>query len=163
MLKLSPVICICGSLKYWDELIQANAMLVTKSIISVASGFSMKYPDKFPVVAEHVANNPREMKKIFDTLHFQKILLSDGIWVLNVDDYIGYSTKREIMFAQAIGKRIFTIESCSFCDEHDIKYEIVRLNSDANFPDNFYQRTNKYYVGDVVDQYEFICNAVDGK
>lgn len=162
ILKLSPVICLCGSLKYWDTMIQANAMLVTKNIISIPSGFSMKYPEIFPVVAGYVAENPEKMKRIFDELHFQKILTSHGIWVLNVDDYIGDSTKREILFAQATGKEIFTIEPCSFLDESHIPYNIVRLDVSDNFPESFYNRGTTVSGRNAEIYFDKISN-IDGK
>jgi len=38
--------------------------------------------------------------------HYKKIDLSDGIYVTNIDNYIGKSTKQEIEYAQANGKEI---------------------------------------------------------
>jgi hypothetical protein len=171
---LQPVITICGSLKFWDDgLIQANAMLVTKNIISIPSGFSMKYPEKFPVVADYVLNNPEKMKKIFDELHFQKILMSNGIWITNIDDYIGDSTKREIMFAHKLGKAIFTFERCQFCEENNIYYNIVPLDVNFDFPDWLYSSLHKnetssidlgaLYLDSEILLYKEFCENVDGK
>lgn len=39
-------------------------------------------------------------------MHKEKIKISDAILVVNVDDYIGKSTKSEIKFAQSLGKKI---------------------------------------------------------
>lgn len=58
----------------------------------------------------HVVNTP-EQKVALDDLHLRKIDLSDRIIVLNVDGYIGDSTRREIAYALATGKRV------SFLDE----------------------------------------------
>lgn len=161
---LQPIITICGSLKDWDNgLIQANAMLVVKNIIGLPSGFSMKYPEKFPVVADYVSKETEKMKKIFDSLHFQKIMLSNGIWVTNIGDYIGDSTKREILFADKIGKTVFTFEKCSFCEENDIEYYIVPLNVESNFPDWFYNQINEVIDCDTIEVYEEFCGKVDGK
>lgn len=38
--------------------------------------------------------------------HYRKIDLSDGIYVVNVDGYIGASVKEEIAYAQKCGKEI---------------------------------------------------------
>lgn len=159
---VSPSLCLCGSLKFWDEMIQANAMLMTKNIISIPSGFSMKYPEKFPVVKDYVLDNPEKMKRIFDELHYQKIMMADGIWVLNVRDYIGDSTKREIQFANEIGKRIFTIQPCKFCFDNDIDYQVVPLDCCAEFPKSL------YYEKDAIpakyqDAYERFTQKIDGK
>ena len=38
--------------------------------------------------------------------HFKKIELSDAIFVVNVNNYIGESTKLEIEYAKKLGKEI---------------------------------------------------------
>jgi hypothetical protein len=45
-------------------------------------------------------------KQTLDQLHYHKIDLSDEIFVVNVGGYVGSSTKREIAYAEARGKRI---------------------------------------------------------
>lgn len=47
-----------------------------------------------------------DIKKQFDSLHFDKIELSDEVLVLNVDNYIGESTRNEIEHAKKLGKHI---------------------------------------------------------
>ena len=44
-------------------------------------------------------------------LHRIKIDLSDAIFVVNVDGYIGESVKKEIEYAKQKGKEIFYLES----------------------------------------------------
>jgi hypothetical protein len=41
-----------------------------------------------------------------DLIHLKKIDLADEIFVINVDGYIGSSTKREIEYAKLKGKKI---------------------------------------------------------
>lgn len=50
-------------------------------------------------------------KDALDELHLRKIDLADEIYVLNVGDYIGDSTRREIAYAEHSGKRIRWLES----------------------------------------------------
>ncbi|MCI8587416.1 MAG: hypothetical protein HFJ49_02255, partial [Clostridia bacterium] len=45
-------------------------------------------------------------KKLLGEAHFERIKLSDSILVVNVDNYIGESTNREIEYAKSIGKDI---------------------------------------------------------
>ena len=45
-----------------------------------------------------------------DVLHFAKIDLADEVLVLNVDDYIGESTEREIVYAEMRKKTIRYLE-----------------------------------------------------
>jgi hypothetical protein len=46
------------------------------------------------------------MKEMLDDMHKRKIDLADGIFVINVDDYIGESTKSEIEYAKEHGKSV---------------------------------------------------------
>ena len=39
-------------------------------------------------------------------MHQEKIKISDAIFVVNIDGYIGNSTKKEIEFAKSLGKEI---------------------------------------------------------
>jgi hypothetical protein len=50
-------------------------------------------------------------KEILDLVHFDKILNSDGIVILNVGGYVGKSTTREIHWARLQSRRIFWLES----------------------------------------------------
>lgn len=47
-----------------------------------------------------------EAKAALDELHKRKIDLADEVLVLNVDGYIGDSTRSEIEYAQQHGKRV---------------------------------------------------------
>ena len=49
------------------------------------------------------------MEKIKEA-HFKRIELSDSIYVINKDNYIGKSTKLEIEYAQKLGKEIIYLE-----------------------------------------------------
>lgn len=44
-------------------------------------------------------------KEMLDDMHKRKIDLSDEIFVINVGGYIGESTKSEIEYAKATGKK----------------------------------------------------------
>ena len=43
---------------------------------------------------------------MLDKMHKEKIKLSDAILVVNVNDYIGNSTKSEIEYAKSLNKEI---------------------------------------------------------
>jgi hypothetical protein len=45
-----------------------------------------------------------------DKIHRKKIDISDAIYVVNVDGYIGSSTKDEIEYAKISGKEILSLE-----------------------------------------------------
>ena len=47
---------------------------------------------------------------MLDEMHRQKIDMSDVIYVINVNGYIGESTKNEIEYAKSKNKEIFYLE-----------------------------------------------------
>ena len=49
-------------------------------------------------------------KELLDDMHKRKIDMADEIFVINVGDYIGDSTKSEINYAQARGMRVRYLE-----------------------------------------------------
>ncbi len=51
-----------------------------------------------------------EVKEKLDELHLRKIDLADEVFILNVDGYIGKSTKREMEYAKQSGKKIRFLE-----------------------------------------------------
>jgi len=63
-------------------------------------------PAGYPQVhlAERVG---KDTKVSFDRLHFRKIEIADYIVVLNVDNYIGWSTTNETNYAKRLGKPIY--------------------------------------------------------
>ena len=58
-----------------------------------------------------VGSSKKEYSKaeemILDEAHKERIKLSDAIYVVNVDNYIGSSTRSEIEFAKSLGKEVF--------------------------------------------------------
>ena len=49
-------------------------------------------------------------KDRLDALHKEKIALSQAIVVINVDGYIGESTRNEISYARALGKKVYWLD-----------------------------------------------------
>lgn len=62
---------------------------------------SIIYPTK-PTKGDYI----EEEIIMLDKMHRERIKLSDAILVVNVDNYIGTSTKNEIEFAKSLGKEI---------------------------------------------------------
>ena len=48
--------------------------------------------------------------EMLDRIHRKKIDISDAIYVVNVNGYIGNSTKNEIEYAKSLGKEILSLE-----------------------------------------------------
>ena len=53
----------------------------------------------------------KQTKKMLDGMHRQKIDMSDAIFVINVNGYIGESTKNEIEYAKSKNKEIIYLEN----------------------------------------------------
>ncbi len=91
------VVCLCGSTKFKEEFLLHSKLETLAGNIVLSVGFF-----------GHADNEKLDMKtKIkLDIMHFAKIDMADEILVINVDDYIGESTLREIYYAKSKDKRI---------------------------------------------------------
>lgn len=97
----APVICLCGSTRFKEKFIE------------VARDFTLKgYIVTMPMVFVHSGdeNISNEQKKFLDEVHKAKIADADLVYILNVDGYIGNSTRDEIEWALALNKKIEYLE-----------------------------------------------------
>lgn len=96
------VITLCGSVKFKEEFkkIQEELTLAGNIVLT---------PNFFHSVKKEEINN--ETKKMLDEMHKQKIDMSDEIYVINVGEYIGESTKSEIEYAKTKNKKISYLEN----------------------------------------------------
>ncbi len=91
------VITVCGSLKFKEEMI--NTALKMELLGNVVITPIMPISDNKDAFTE-------EEFKILGDMHKEKIKLSDSILVVNVDNYIGTSTKGEIEYAESLNKEV---------------------------------------------------------
>ena len=90
------IITLCGSLKFKKEMmIIAEKMALKGNCI-----LTPVYP-----TTENTERTEEQLSKLKEE-HFKKIELSDSILVVNVNNYIGNSTKLEIEYAKKLGKEI---------------------------------------------------------
>jgi len=90
------IITVCGSLKFQKEM-----MIIAEK--KALEGFCILTP-VYPI-SENIERTEEQLEK-FKNAHFKKIELSDAILVVNVNNYIGYSTNLEIEYAKKLGKEI---------------------------------------------------------
>ncbi|MFD2369050.1 hypothetical protein ACFSO0_03515 [Brevibacillus sp. GCM10020057] len=95
------VVTLCGSTKFKKQFREAEANLTLEGKIVLSLGF-FEQSDHIEVTAEQV--------KLFEWLHSHKIDMSDEVFVINVNGYIGESTRREIEYAAKKGKAITYLE-----------------------------------------------------
>jgi len=92
------VITICGSARFRDEInaTQVNLTLQGHLVFTIEDLTGVDVTD--------------EIKSMLALNHLRKIDLSDAIYVINVDGYIGESAANEIEYAKSIGNEILYLE-----------------------------------------------------
>lgn len=100
-MKKPTVVTLCGSTRFKDQFVKSNLEETLAGNIVLSIGCDLKSDNE---IFGHLGIvELRTIKAKLDVLHFRKIDLSDEILVLNVDEYIGESTEREIEYAKSIG------------------------------------------------------------
>jgi len=98
------IVTLCGSTKFKDEFVSANLRETLKGKIVLSIGCDTKTDDD---IFGHLSEEEfKKTKEKLDWLHKRKIDISDEILVLDVNGYIGESTKGEIDHAKSCNKRI---------------------------------------------------------
>lgn len=92
------VVTLCGSVKFKSEFIALQKQLTM-------SGFIVLMPNFFDDV-EYTSDS----KYMLSNMHKQKIAMSDEIFVVNKNGYIGDSTKSEIEFAKNLNIKVNYLE-----------------------------------------------------
>ena len=103
MVKNYKVITLCGSTKFIDEFLQVQKDLTLKGNIVISVG-----------LFGHSGDNEvwtEGTKEMLDDMHKRKIDMADEIFVINVNGYIGESTKSEIEYALKTNKKINYLET----------------------------------------------------
>ena len=77
-----------------------------KEMIDIAMELELK--NNWCVLQPVFSNKPLNdnEKEIVAQIHYKKIDISDAIYIVNIDGYIGESVKEEIAYAKAHGKEI---------------------------------------------------------
>ncbi|MFZ0282717.1 MAG: hypothetical protein WAL29_13785 [Bacteroidales bacterium] len=88
MIDKYKVITLCGSTKFRDEFIAEQKRLTLEGNIVISVGLFGHSGD-----GEVWTDTAKEM---VDDMHLRKIDLSDEIFVINREGYIGSSTRKEI-------------------------------------------------------------------
>ena len=103
------VITLCGSTRFKDEFIKAQKELTLKGNIVISVGLFGHSGDN--EVWENMSEGElTKTKEMLDDMHKRKIDMSDEIFVINVDGYIGESTRSEIEYAKNHGKIVKYLE-----------------------------------------------------
>ncbi len=96
------IITLCGSTKFKPKFMKIQEKLTLDGNIVFTPNF-------FENIKKEEIN--LETKIMLDKMHKQKIDMSDEIYVINFEGYIGESTKAEIEYAKTKGKKISYLEN----------------------------------------------------
>ena len=100
-MEKAKVICICGSLKFLDQIkIQAEKLELEGNCV-----LSIIYPAK-----EDKGDYTQDELQLLGALHKQRIDMSDAVFIVNVNGYTGISTRSEIEYADKAGKEVIYLE-----------------------------------------------------
>ena len=96
------IVTLCGSTRFSEAFRKANLDETLAGRIVLSIGCDFKSDDALGLTEQD--------KQRLDELHLRKIDLCDEVLVLNVDGYVGASTRNEIKYAAYHGKRIRWLE-----------------------------------------------------
>lgn len=101
------VICLCGSTRFIDIFAVMTWEIETK-LGHIVLGCTM-LPEWYCQERSHFAEK-QGLKGQRDNHHLRKIDMADEVLILNLDGYIGESTKAELVYARNAGKKIWWLE-----------------------------------------------------
>ena len=96
-------ITLCGSTRFKEQFLETQKLLTLKGNIVISVG-----------LFGHSGDNEvwlKDTKQMLDDMHKRKIDMADEIFVINVNGYIGSSTKSEIEYALKTGKKVSYLEN----------------------------------------------------
>lgn len=96
---MNKIVTLCGSMKFKDKMMEiAKELEINNRYVVIQCVYSK---DTFS----------ENEQQILAELHYNKIEISDAIYVINVNGYIGNSTIKEIEYAKKLGKEVMYLES----------------------------------------------------
>lgn len=93
MRERPEIVCICGSMRFAEEMRAVSRSLTLAGVIALMPG-------------EIDTSLTTEQKTVLGELHLRRIDVADRVVVVNRGEYFGESTTREIAYAEAAGKPV---------------------------------------------------------
>lgn len=100
-----PVITLCGSTRFKKEFMEVQKRLTLEGNIVISVGL-FGHSGDHEVWDGMDEGTLSETKKMLDRMHRRKIDLADSIYVIDVGEYIGESTRYEIEYAKLQDKPV---------------------------------------------------------
>lgn len=92
------IITVCGSLRFYKEMMEIAEKMELKGNCMLVPIYNPNKPSKDDFTEEEAL--------MLDKMHKERIKLADQVLVVNVNNYIGDSTKKEIEYAKSLKKEI---------------------------------------------------------
>lgn len=92
------IMTVCGSLRFYKEMMEITEKLELEGNCMLVPIYNPSKSSKDDFTEEEAL--------MLDKMHKERIKISDAVLIVNVDGYIGNSTKNEIEFAKSLNKEI---------------------------------------------------------
>ena len=98
----AKVVTLCGSTQFEAEFAEVNQRLTMEGFVVMSLGM-FRLPDR----PDHDSTaDSSDLKGRLGDVHFQKIRMADEVYIVDPDGYVGESTRREIAYAESLGKSV---------------------------------------------------------
>lgn len=98
----ATVITLCGSTTFEAEFAEANRRLTLEGCVVISVGmFSLPDLGGYDWTVDSSA-----LKARLGAVHLQKIRMADEVYIVDPGGYVGGSTRREIAYAESLGKPV---------------------------------------------------------
>jgi hypothetical protein len=98
----AKVITLCGSTKFEADFAEVNQRLTMEGCIVISLGM-FRLPD---LPDYDWAADSSDLKARLAGVHLQKIRMADEVYIVDPGGYVGESTRREIAYAESLGKPV---------------------------------------------------------
>lgn len=98
----AKVITLCGSTRFEAEFAEVNQRLTMDGCVVISLGmFTLPDRPDYDWTADDL-----DLKGRLGGVHFQKIRMADEVFIVDPGGYVGESTRREIAYAESLGKPV---------------------------------------------------------
>ena len=98
----AKVITLCGSTQFEAEFTEVSQRLTMDGCVVISLGmFSLPDLPDYDWIADSA-----DLRGRLGGLHFQKIRMADEVYIVDPGGYVGESTRREIAYAESLGKPV---------------------------------------------------------
>ena len=98
----AKVVTLCGSTTFEAEFAEVNQRLTLDGCVVISLGmFRLPELPGYDWTADR-----SDLKGRLGALHLQKIRMADEVYIVDPGGYVGESTRREIAYAESLGKPV---------------------------------------------------------